>query len=200
MRAVRSQLRLKLRTRQRDGRFAHARAYELVYIDYYLTERDWGELDRYPPEERERRYGELLKSRDDEPFFWRPTGGQSFQELCLRVDRVLGTLHRECSEKRVIIVCHGEVMRAFQVRIERMSQERFKMLHLSEDHLDRIWNCQILHYTRKDPKRPKAPLSPHADWVRFVRPTTTPVYIDPWKRIVRPSYSNGQLLESVERQ
>ena len=168
------------------------------YLDDYLTERDWGELDRYPPAERAARFGEALARRDDEPFFWRPKGGQTFQELCLRVDRVLHTLHRECSEKQVLLACHGEVMRAFQVRIERLGQPRFKELHLSEDPLDSIWNCQIVHYTRRDPERPKAPLSAHADWVRHIRPTENPARESGWRRIVRNSYSNGQLLRLVE--
>lgn len=41
------------------------------------------------------------------------------------IDRVLHTLHRECSQKRVIIVGHGMVMCAFVVRIERLTATQF---------------------------------------------------------------------------
>ena len=33
--------------------------------------------------------------------------GESIAQLCLRIDGVLHTLHRECSDKRVLVVCHG---------------------------------------------------------------------------------------------
>ena len=160
--------------------------------DFYLSERDWGELDAYPEDERREKFGDVLRRREVEPFFWRPPNGESFAELCLRIDRVLNTLHRECGDKRVLIVCHGEVMRAFQVRIEHMSQVRFKALAFSERHEDRIYNCQVLHYTRRNPENGK--LAPYAGWVRTIRPTENPVWITTWRKIERPRYSNQALL------
>jgi NAD+ kinase len=167
------------------------------FCDFYLTERDWGELDICPENEREAKFGDALRRRKVEPFFWRPPNGESFADLCLRVDRVLQTLHRECSDKRILMVCHGEVMRAFQVRLERMSQVRFKESIFSDNKEDRIYNCQILHYTRKDPKTKK--IFPYAGWVRAVRPTYDPVWSSPWRIIERPTYSNDELLEVVSR-
>lgn len=64
--------------------------------DFYLTERDWGDLDICPENERNEKFRDALRKRRVEPFFWRPPGGETFAELCLRVDRVLHTLHREC--------------------------------------------------------------------------------------------------------
>lgn len=165
------------------------------FCDFNLTERDWGELDVLPEDERDARYGENIRKRDVEPFFWRPAGGETFAQLCLRVDRALDTLHRECSDKRVIVVCHGEVMRAFQVRIERMSQVRFKEVVQSERSEDKIFNCQLTHYTRRNPETGK--LAPHANWVRFIRPTVTPYTVSKWRTIERPRYSNSDLLEVV---
>lgn len=167
------------------------------YRDFYLTERDWGELDIYPEDERERKFMAELRRRKVEPFFWKPPNGESFAELCLRIDRVLHTLHRECSDKRVIIVCHGEVMRAFQVRLERLSQERFRELISSKKSTDRIYNCQVLHYTRTNPETDE--LAPYMGWVRWIRPTETPVTTSGWQTIVRPRYSNAELLEIVNR-
>lgn len=165
------------------------------FCDFYLTERDWGELDICPENEREEKFGAALKRREVEPFFWRPPNGESFAQLCLRVDRVLHTLHRECSDKRVIMVCHGEVIRAFQVRIERMSQTRFKELIFSKNSEDRIHNCQVLHYTRRNPETGK--LGPFANWVRAVRPTDDPIWSSGWRLIERPRYSNEELLKVV---
>lgn len=163
--------------------------------DFYITERDWGDLDKICPEEREQRFGEAIARRDTEPFFWSPPNGESFKDLCLRVDRFLDTLHRGCFDKRVIVVCHGEVMWAFRVRLERMSQVRFRELHLSKDPLDRIHNCQIIHYTRRDPDTLK--LAPYANWMRMIRPTDKPVVDMGWQQIVRPRYSNEDLLGVV---
>ncbi len=165
------------------------------FCDFYISERDWGDLDVLPESERQERFGQALAMRHVEPFFWAPPNGESFANLCLRIDRMLNTLHRECGDKRVIIVCHGEVMWAFRVRMERMSQVRFKELHLSRRDEDRINNCQIIHYTRRNPVTGK--LAKHADWMQMTRPTASPVWQSGWRDIVRPRYSNKDLLDVV---
>ena len=88
-------------------------------------------------------------------------------------------------------------MRALQVRIERISQERFRELHLSDKSEDRIYNCQIIWYTRRDPETGK--VAPHANWVRMIRPTADPIWDTGWKKIVRCKYSNEDLLAVVEQ-
>ena len=165
--------------------------------DPYLTERDWGDADNLPDDERKKRFGEALKKREVEPFFWRPPNGESFSDLCLRVDRVLDTLHRECSDKRVIIVCHGEVMRAFQVRLERLSQVRFRDLIFSDRSEDRIHNCQITHYTRRDPS--SGQIRPYAGWVKWTRPAEEGSPSSDWSTIRRTTYSNADLLHLVRQ-
>jgi len=59
------------------------------FTDPYLTERDWGDLDICPEDERIERFGKSLEMREIEPFFWRPPNGESFMTLCLRIDRAL---------------------------------------------------------------------------------------------------------------
>jgi NAD+ kinase len=165
------------------------------YCDFNLTERDWGNLEGLSQEERQERFGDALRMQENEPFFWRPDNGESFNQVCMRVDRVLQTLHRECSDKRVVIVCHGEVMWAFRVRLERMSQIRFKELHLSKRSEDRIYNCQLFHYTRRNPQTKM--LGPYASWLRMIRPTEKPVWETPWQEIIRPRYTSQELLDRV---
>lgn len=133
-----------------------------------------------------------------EPFFWRPPNGESFMELYLRIDRVLDTLHRECGDMRVIIVCHGEVMRAFQVRLERLSQQRFRELILSSEPRDRIHNCEVIHYTRRNPF-PKKELQPFYGWVRKCRPSEKKPWFSSWREIQRRRYSNSELLSEVDQ-
>ncbi|MFZ1987541.1 MAG: histidine phosphatase family protein [Minisyncoccia bacterium] len=169
----------------------------LWFTDSYLTERDWGDLDGCPENEREEKFGAALRRQETEPFFWRPPNGESFLQLSQRVDRVLDTLHRECSEKRVLIVCHGEVMRAFRVRLERMSQERFKEAVFSNKSEDRIHNLEILHYSRKNPESGMD--AEYMGWLRRIRPTDDPIWDSGWQKIIRPRYSNEALLEVVSR-
>lgn len=166
--------------------------------DPYLTERDWGDIDIAPENERHERFGKALEMREIEPFFWRPPNGESFMTLCLRIDRVLDTLHRECGDKRVIVVCHGEVMRAFQVRLERLSQQRFRELVLSDKPEDRIHNCEAIHYTRRDPSRDRK-LQPYFGWVRKNRPAEKEPWFSPWYMIRRRCYTNDYLREEVEQ-
>jgi NAD+ kinase len=165
-------------------------------LDSYLSERDWSDLSTMPDDERQQKFGEALEMQDVEPFFWAPPNGESLHHLCLRIDRVLNTLHRESSDKRVVLVCHGEVMWAFRIRLERLSKQRFKELHFSENPQHKIHNCQIIHYTRRDPT--SGSLASHANWVRHIR-TGEPSQYGAWQDIVRATYSNEDLLAMVEQ-
>lgn len=165
------------------------------YRDFYLRERDWGDLELKTQIERAERFGEALKRRESDTFFWCPPNGESLAQLCLRIDRVLHTLHRECEGKRVIIVCHGEVMWAFRVRLERMTQRKFRELEYSADIKDRILNTQILHYTRCDPD--SGDVAPYAQWMRSVCPTDLSLSRNVWECIERPTFSNEDLFAEV---
>lgn len=169
--------------------------------EFYLRERSWGELDRMSAEEREKRFSENLQERKRSPFYWRPPNGESMAEMCLRVDRVLDTLHRECDGKRVAIVCHGEVMWGFRVRLERMEEETFLQLDGSKHPHDRIHNCQVLQYTRqRDPNNPDAQgLTPYLGWMRSICPWDTDKSPNKWTPIVRKRYTNEELLVRAER-
>jgi len=120
--------------------------------ELYLRERDWGQLDVMSQQERLTDFAREMNRRERDGIFFAPPGGESMAQLCLRIDRVLHTLHRECSDMQVIIVCHAEVMRAFQLRLERMSLKRFTELMTSEVDTDKIFNGGILHYTRRNPE------------------------------------------------
>jgi NAD+ kinase len=173
--------------------FAEAR----WYCEFYLRERDWGKFDVMSIEQRKREYADDMRRRELDRFFWTPPGGESMATLCLRIDRVLQTLHRDCADQRVLLVCHGEVMWAFRVRLERMSQHRYQELDYSTDPLHKIHNCQILHYTRHDPVT--GATAPYLNWLRSVCPWDLTRSRNEWERIERHRYSNEELLELVER-
>ena len=165
------------------------------FTSFYLRERDWGELDVMPKQERMGPYYDSLRRKDSEPFHWRPPGGESVADVAHRTDRVLGTLDRECSDGRAILVCHGEVMWTLRVLLERISQDEYKELDLSNHAWDRIHNCQILHYSRRHPTT--GDLSPHISWMRSICPWDNTLSSMQWTRIDRISYTNEELLARV---
>jgi NAD+ kinase len=164
-------------------------------VDFYLRERDYGALDAIPDSERYERFADAMRRRNVDSFFWAPPDGESMAQLCLRIDRVIETLHRECSEKKVIIVAHGEVMWAFRVRLERMLQSVYKRLDTSKHPFDHIHNCQILHYTRRRgiEWHPSGTTAFYGR-MRSICPTNLTLSRNEWEPIERRSYSNEDLL------
>jgi NAD+ kinase len=167
------------------------------FTEFYLRERDWGAFDLLSHEERRQRYSDDLARRELDAFYWTPPGGESMASLCLRIDRVLHTLHRECSDQRVLMICHGEVMWAFRVRLERMSQECYRDLDRSREPRHKLHNCQVLHYTRRNPDT--GTLAPYLEWMRSVCPWDLSRSDNTWQTISRPRYRSADLLRVVEQ-
>ncbi len=168
------------------------------YVDYYLRERDYGDLDAHTHAERLRLFQAVLDRRAAQSFYWRPPNGESMADLCLRFDRALDTFHRECADKDVVVVCHGEVMWAARLRLERLDMADWLRLDASKAPRDRIHNCQILHYTREDPTG-EATASDRLGWFRSVCPSDPSLSSNEWQRIVRKKITNEELLESARR-
>lgn len=167
------------------------------HCEFFLRERDWGVFDVMSFEERRQRYSEDLARRDLDGFYWTPPGGESLASVCLRIDRVLNTLHRECADKRVLIVCHGEVMWTFRVRLERMSQERYQELDRDRNEKVKLHNCQVLHYSRRDPAT--GTIAPYLNWMRSVCPWDGSLSDNDWRPIERLKYDSADLLTVVGR-
>ncbi|MBX4205044.1 MAG: histidine phosphatase family protein [Candidatus Doudnabacteria bacterium] len=166
------------------------------YQDIYLRERDIGAFDIISEESKQRDYPKAFAEYKRDPFYWTPPNGESVAQLCLRIDRVLDTLHRECQDKNVIIVCHGMVMWGFMIRLEKLTPQNFLDRSQHGNLAFRIRNCQILHYTRLDPSEPST-AAVRCEWARSVCPwdLASPSL---WRRISRPRYSNDELLREVE--
>ena len=167
------------------------------FVEFYLRERDWGDLDVMTEKERHKEYAKSLKRREIDSFFWTPPNGESMAQLCLRIDRVLNTLHRECTEKRIIIVCHGEVMWGFRVRLERINQEEYKRLDASKNPFDHIHKCQVLHYSRRHPETNE--IEPYLNWMKSICPYEPTLSKNSWGKIQRHSFSNDELMEKVKK-
>lgn len=167
------------------------------YVEPALRERDWGDLDVMGESERYSRFRESLAMKQTSPLYWIAPNGESIMHATERVYRMLGTLARECSDKRVVIVAHGETMWCFRLLLERLSEERYNELDASKDPADRINNCQILHYTRRLPGQEISATS--YSHMRSICPWDTKRSSNEWMTIVRPRFTNEDLLGIVSK-
>ncbi|QQS27121.1 histidine phosphatase family protein [bacterium] len=167
------------------------------YVDPSLREREWGSLEGLSWEDLEDKIRHDAQVRHKDPFYWVPPNGESIAQLTVRLRILLDTLHRECSDMRVVVVCHGEVMWALRFMLERMSVTTWEALESSQEPGVAIYNCQILHYTRRDPE--SGALAPHLDWMRSLCPCQPPNNGPGWQRIVRETFSNDELLDQASK-
>lgn len=77
------------------------------YTEMLLRERDWGSMDLMSEEERVQTLSHELQRRELDPFYYAPPSGESMADVAQRVDRLIEALHRDCADKRVILVCHS---------------------------------------------------------------------------------------------
>ncbi len=168
------------------------------FSNFYLRERDFGDLDYYSSSERELIFKRDLEYKKSNDFFWIPPNGESMAQLCLRADRFLDTLHRECSDKQIVVVCHGDLMWAFRIIIERMSQDKYKELSLSKDPHDKIFNGQIIHYTKRcAPNMIGSWMHDSMAYMKSICPNNLHLSHNEWEKINRPTYSNEDLFKKV---
>jgi broad specificity phosphatase PhoE len=159
-----------------------------------VRERDMGQLDSISEEEKRRLFAIEIEHKSRESYYWRPVGGESIDDVVGRVRNVLDSLHREESQGKAIIVCHGEVMRAFRVAIER-STARFHDLEKQRPY-GYTHNCQIHHWSRRDPTT--GDLGTYLNWFRSVCPWDLSLSTNTWEKVKRPRYSNEELMAQVE--
>lgn len=165
------------------------------FTEIVLRERDKGKMDNTSALDKKTKFAEEMERRKRDTFFWSPPDGESLAQVCIRIDHTLNTLRRDCSNQKVIIVCHGEVMWAFRVRIERLSQIRFHQLSNSKDPKDQMHNTQVLHYTRINPKTGE--VFPEFRFLRSSCPWSPEYSSDDWVEFHRPTYTNEELAQSV---
>lgn len=167
------------------------------HVDYNLRERDYGQLDVLTDEERRKKFARDMERKEIDPFLWAPGGGESIASVALRLRTPISTLHRECSDMNVVWVCHGEVMWAVRILLERMTPWRYLELHASKDLQHKINNGQVIHFTRRDPVTGE--LSRKLDWMRSVCPWDLTRSYNEWQRIYRPTFTDEELREQVEK-
>jgi hypothetical protein len=86
-------------------------------------------------------------------------------------------------------------MMAFRVRLEKMRQQKYYEIEESNNPHDDIHNCQILHYSRRNPKTGQIAAIPM--WMRSICPWNTSLSSNEWQPIIREEFTNEQLLQEV---
>lgn len=167
--------------------------------DFNLRERDGGLFNVIKPSRRDLKYSDQQKFYDTQPFLFRPPQGESIADVCQRIKIVLDTLARECAGKNVLIVCHGHVMRAFRIILERMSLYNANEYLTSKEDWARVPNCSIIHYTRKNPFEEQLYLSDYFNWMRMIRPAGGGRKRDNFSIIERKKYTNEELLAEARK-
>lgn len=165
--------------------------------DSRLMERNWGDFDQKPYAERALLFEQELKYRKEHAFFWRPTNGETLQDVFLRLRDMLATLHRECHSKKVLMVSHGETMWVWRDVLERWMPQQLREAMLAHSEQTRIRNCRIIEYTRETES---GELAARFIRMRFVNPEDPN---DPdtnlgWHPIPRKNWSSQDLLDFVD--
>lgn len=165
--------------------------------EFHLRERDHALMDNIPDAEKKQRFATEHALYEQDAFLAYPAGGgESFAAHCFRMKAtMLEHWARECADKRVIAVCHGHVMRALQVELEAMDHDDFIRLNDSDAPEDKVRNCQIFWYTRRDPE--SLVLGDAYVAMRSVSPSEGRDF--GWRRIVRHKFTNEDLLAEVAR-
>jgi broad specificity phosphatase PhoE/NAD kinase len=167
------------------------------FVEVQLRERDWGQFDIMSQKERVVRFSEETKRRDRDSLFYAPPGGESLVHVLSRVDGILNNFNRQAANKRCLIVCHGEVMWAFRLRFERLSQLTYREMEAAPTSVEKIHNAQILHYTRQNPYTGE--ISPIFKWKRSICPWDLTRSRNVWEEIMRVQHTNESLLQHVNR-
>ncbi len=169
-------------------------------VEFHLRERDKALADNLSADEINEHFALEQKQCHIDPFLAYPAGGgESIAMLCMRIKAtILEHLARECSDKRVVIVCHGHVMRAFQIELEDLKHDDFIDLECEKarDLEKKIHNAQIIWYSRRSPATGNLS-EPHFVAVRSVCPWMSGGDFG-WRSLERKRFSDDDLKREVE--
>ncbi|WP_025209285.1 histidine phosphatase family protein [Hippea sp. KM1] len=102
-----------------------------VIVDERLKERSFGIFESLSWEEIEYRFPEEARAFLDDPFFYRPKNGESFEDVHKRVKDFISE-RLSSLDGNVLIVAHGGVNRVFIM--EFLSLKGSSVLNISQDY------------------------------------------------------------------
>ena len=118
------------------------------YTETNCRERDWGQWDLRSKSEWDRSEDQRRRRHG---LYFAPPGGESLAAVLLRVDLILNYLHGRYHGRRVLMVCHGELMWAFRLRFEKLNQIQYR------DMADVARGDERIHNARARVRRPPRP-------------------------------------------
>jgi broad specificity phosphatase PhoE len=166
-------------------------------IDDRLGERSWGAHGPLTKEERERKFEITSKLMEADPYHAAFEGGESIQDVKNNRFRDLqDTWHREQDGKNILIVTHGDFIRAAMVGIERLLPEQFEENEKNPEY--KIRNCTILQYSRVNPED-KTDVRSRLTWRRLISPIGEPSPNNgEWIKLPRrPKQNSDELLANI---
>lgn len=121
-----------------------------VIVSRELRELDFGELEGMPVEEVNQRYPQIARAWSTHPPDFVFPGGEGLQELFSRVSPFARRLQQDHSEKTVLIVTHGGVVRALLCALLGLGLEHWWQLRVDaasltvvESYSDRMTLSQL---------------------------------------------------------
>jgi len=118
-----------------------------VRIDERLRDRELGVLDLLTMEGVKSRHPDEAERRQWlGKFYHRPSGGESWADLALRIRTLLADLDREENGRRVLLVCHDAIILVFRYVCERLSEHEVLELTGSSS----VRNVSLTRLSRSD--------------------------------------------------
>lgn len=167
-------------------------------IDDRVVERSWGVYGIVPKAELRSQFPLTVRLHETTPWYVRFDGGESMPDVYGRFRDFQGTLHREQSGRRVIVVSHGDFINVARYGIERMRPEEWEAI--DRDPAYTIRNCSVTHYTRINPEDPDD-IRDKISWRRMVYPDAPDESPDggAWVELpARQRFTGSELLGQVE--
>lgn len=132
-----------------------------------IRERSWGEIDGLSVRAFAELYPHNAQLKEKDPIYWAPPAGESLAAVVEnRASNFVRSLSRTASGAQVLAVTHGEFITATRMLIEEWSDERFH--EVEKDESQKIHNCFMVHYTRRNPFTGK--LADKFHWVKLAYP------------------------------
>lgn len=167
-------------------------------IDDRVVERSWGVYGIVAKAEQRSHFPLTMRLHETTPWYVRFDGGESMPDVYGRFRDFQGTLHREQSGRRVIVVSHGDFINVARYGIERMRPEQWEAI--DRDPKYTIRNCSITHYTRVNPDDPED-VRDKISWRRMVYPDAPDESPDngEWVELpARQRFTGEELLQQVQ--
>ncbi len=160
-----------------------------------LRERSAGDWEHVSAPERRRLLDQYpVKHYELDPYNWPPPNGETLAQVEEgRIFSFLDTLHRKCANRKVVVVCHGEVLLVFRVNLERMADEAFRRYTGPRI---RITACTTASSSITPGGRPMILWlirRAHFGWMRIVCPWDMTLSSNEWSPIHRETFSNEKL-------